>query len=69
MRLVFTPLGWEDYLFWQSHDKAMLKRLNLFWKIRCVIQLKVSANPNHSVMFWQDAGRAELMMNIASCIS
>jgi toxin YoeB len=28
VRLVFTPLGWEDYLFWQSHDKAMLKRLN-----------------------------------------
>lgn len=28
MRLVFTPIGWEDYLYWQSHDKAMLKRLN-----------------------------------------
>ena len=28
MRLVFTPLGWEDYLYWQSHDKATLKRLN-----------------------------------------
>jgi len=28
VRLVFTPIGWEDYLYWQSHDKAMLKRLN-----------------------------------------
>lgn len=28
MRLVFTPIGWEDYLFWQSNDKTMLKRLN-----------------------------------------
>ena len=28
MRLVFTPLGWEDYLYWQAHDKAMIKRLN-----------------------------------------
>ncbi len=28
MHLVFTPLGWEDYLCWQSHEKAMLKRLN-----------------------------------------
>ena len=28
MRLVFTPLGWEDYLYWQAHDKVMLKRLN-----------------------------------------
>ncbi len=28
MRLVFTPLGWEDYLYWQGHDRATLKRLN-----------------------------------------
>ena len=28
MRLVFTPLGWEDYLFWQANDKATFKRLN-----------------------------------------
>ena len=28
MRLVFTPLGWEDYCHWQAKDRAMLKRLN-----------------------------------------
>ena len=28
MRLVFTPLGWEDYCFWQTTDKATLKRVN-----------------------------------------
>ena len=28
MRLVFTPMGWEDYCHWQATDKAMLKRLN-----------------------------------------
>ncbi|HWE66543.1 MAG TPA: Txe/YoeB family addiction module toxin, partial [Acidimicrobiales bacterium] len=28
MRLVFTPLGWEDYRHWQSTDKAVLKRVN-----------------------------------------
>jgi len=28
MRLVFTPLGWEDYCYWQIHDKATLTRLN-----------------------------------------
>ena len=28
MRLVFAPLGWLDYRFWQSHDQAILKRLN-----------------------------------------
>jgi toxin YoeB len=28
MRLVFTPHGWEDYLFWQRTDRATLKRVN-----------------------------------------
>jgi toxin YoeB len=28
MRLVFTPDGWEDYLYWQRTDKALLNRLN-----------------------------------------
>jgi toxin YoeB len=28
MRLVFTPLGWEDNSYWQIHDKAIFKRLN-----------------------------------------
>jgi toxin YoeB len=28
VRLVFTPLGREDYLYWQPHDKATLNRLN-----------------------------------------
>jgi toxin YoeB len=28
MRLVFTPLGWEDYCHWQAHDKVTLKRVN-----------------------------------------
>ncbi len=28
MLLAFTPQGWEDYTFWQRHDKTMLKRLN-----------------------------------------
>lgn len=28
MRLVFSPIGWEDYRHWQSTDKAVLKRVN-----------------------------------------
>jgi toxin YoeB len=28
MRLVFTPLGWEDYCHWQDKDKSTLKRVN-----------------------------------------
>jgi toxin YoeB len=28
MRLVFTPHGWDDYLHWQTTDRATLKRIN-----------------------------------------
>lgn len=28
MNLSFVPGAWEDYLYWQAHDKNMLKRLN-----------------------------------------
>lgn len=28
MRLIFSEEGWEDYLYWQKTDKAMLKRIN-----------------------------------------
>ncbi len=28
MRLVFTPRGWEDYLYWQSTDRTVLRRLD-----------------------------------------
>jgi len=25
----FSTNGWEDYLYWQQHDKKILKRVNL----------------------------------------
>lgn len=28
MRLVFTPHGWDDYTYWQSTDRATLKRMH-----------------------------------------
>lgn len=28
MRFVFTPHGWDDYVHWQTTDRAMLKRIN-----------------------------------------
>jgi toxin YoeB len=31
-RLTFTPEAWEEYLYWQSHDKQLLKKLNLLLK-------------------------------------
>lgn len=27
-KLIFHEQAWEDYLYWQSSDKAMLKRIN-----------------------------------------
>lgn len=28
MKLVFADEAWEDYLYWQRNDKAVLKRIN-----------------------------------------
>lgn len=32
MRLVFTPSGWDDYLWLQEHDRKLLKRANQLLK-------------------------------------
>lgn len=32
MNLVFTPSAWEDYLWFQDHDRKLLKRVNLLIK-------------------------------------
>lgn len=28
MKLVWAAEGWEDYLWWQEHDRKVLKRIN-----------------------------------------
>lgn len=28
MNILFTKSGWEDYIYWQSTDKQMLKKIN-----------------------------------------
>lgn len=28
MRLIFADSAWEDYLYWQQHDKRMVDRIN-----------------------------------------
>ncbi len=28
MRIIFTTNSWEDYVFWQTTDKKMLKKIN-----------------------------------------
>ena len=32
MKLVFSEQAWEDYLYWQSHDKKILQRINALLK-------------------------------------
>ena len=29
MKLAFSDHAWEDYLYWQQHDRKILKRINL----------------------------------------
>jgi toxin YoeB len=28
VKLIFHPHAWDDYLYWQQHDKKMLRRIN-----------------------------------------
>lgn len=32
MKLTFSSKAWEEYLYWQKTDKAMLKRINFLIK-------------------------------------
>ena len=32
MKLIFAEQGWEDYIYWQSKDKKILKRINTLIK-------------------------------------
>lgn len=35
MKLAFSSLAWENYIYWQSTDKKMLKRINTLIKDIC----------------------------------
>jgi toxin YoeB len=28
MKLIFSTIAWEDYLYWQQHDKKIVRRIN-----------------------------------------
>ncbi|PCH60152.1 MAG: Txe/YoeB family addiction module toxin [SAR86 cluster bacterium] len=32
MKLTFSSIAWDHYLYWQSTDKKMIKRINLLIK-------------------------------------
>lgn len=29
MKIIFSEVAWEDYLYWQATDRQILKRINL----------------------------------------
>jgi len=33
VRILFTEDGWEDYLYWQKNDKAVLRKVNELVKV------------------------------------
>ncbi|HET6384099.1 MAG TPA: Txe/YoeB family addiction module toxin [Armatimonadota bacterium] len=33
MKLCFTPSAWDDYLWFQAHDRKLLKRINLLIQV------------------------------------
>ena len=37
MRLLWEDRAWNDYLYWQNHDKKILKRVNILIKDICRI--------------------------------
>lgn len=32
MKLIFQDEGWEDYLYWQTQDRKVLKKINTLIK-------------------------------------
>ena len=32
MKLIFSEHAWDDYLYWQKHDKQILKKINALVK-------------------------------------
>ena len=42
MNLLWTEIGWEDYIYWQSQDKKTLRRINgLIKEIVTVFQCRI----------------------------
>lgn len=35
MNIVFSPQAWEDYLYWQTADRGVLKRINKLVEDAC----------------------------------
>jgi toxin YoeB len=55
MRIVFLDQAWEDYLYWQGTDKAMLKKINALIKELERLPFEGSGKPEplkHNLAGW-----------------
>lgn len=55
-KIVFSEQAWEDYLFWQAHDKKFLSRINTLLK-------DISRHPYYGL------GKPEPLKNYDGCWS
>lgn len=59
MKYVFVEESWEDYLYWQQHDKKKLKRINELLKDIARHLLPEKASRSHSSISIKAFGREE----------
>jgi Txe/YoeB family toxin of toxin-antitoxin system len=67
VRFVFTPNGWDDYVFWQSSDRTTLRRINRLLDDVARDPFAGTASPNSSVTRSREHGHAVSMRNTDSC--
>lgn len=55
MKIIFLDQAWEDYLYWQNTDKAMLKKINSLIKETERMPFEGSGKPEplkHNMAGW-----------------
>jgi toxin YoeB len=55
MKIVFLDQAWEDYLYWQNTDKAMVKKINALIKETERMPFEGSGKPEplkHNLAGW-----------------
>ena len=55
MKIIFLSPAWEDYLYWQSTDKSMLKKVNSLIKEIELIPFEGNVKPEplkHNLAGW-----------------
>ena len=45
MKIIFSSHAWEEYLYWQTHDRKILKRINVLIKEICRNPYKGTGKP------------------------